>query len=341
MKKLLTGILVGCIAGIACVALTDIYMNVGKDYFMAALDKSEQWAARLRSESDAPCYIMEGSSDVRMSIDPAAMRDENGLRAVNVGMHAGNGENINMILALRMSRPGDTLVSFPVTSWHPANNNLPGGFKFLFHCCGFRAFEPGLADFNVRHLLYVVRGSTYNFFLHLGKLIMGVTPVYRYDVIGTTHESGWTEIPTCHLDPQVVKLRAMHANCLQVRDKFKQMPFVKRKCAEHGLSLVVQLPRHYRDASYRAQGAFEALYLVRQGINVLKDPGLGVETDIGMMGDTDLHLNSRGSQAYSRTLARLLANGTYWTEDELVEELRSRGWNEDGTPMGTPSEVKN
>lgn len=340
MKKLFAGILLGCVAGISCVVLNDVCLNSGGDYFMKALDKSEQWAARLRSESDAPCYIMEGSSDVRMSIDPAAMQDENGLRAVNAGLNAGNGENVNVITALRMSRPGDTLVSFPVAFWKPADDNVPGGFKFLFHRYGFRAFEPGLADFNVRHLLDVVRGNTFYFFFHLGKVLSGFPTAYKYDRIGTTHESGWTEIDRCYLSPQAWRLSEPDINRLQVRDAILHLPFLKSKCAQYGLSLVVQIPRWYQHDSCRAQGAFDALYLVRQGITVLKDPALGVETDMQMMGDTNLHHNSRGAQAYSRTLARLLAKGEYWTEVALVEELRSRGWNEDGTRMKTPPENK-
>ncbi len=340
MKKLLIGILSGCVVGITCVVLNDIYMNSGKDYFMAAFDKSEQWAARLRSESDAPCYILEGSSDVRMSIDPAAMKEENGLRAVNAGMHAGSGENTNLVLALRMSRPGDTLVSFPVTMWKPAGDNVPGGVKFLFHRHGFRAFEPGVADFNALHLFYLVRGNTFITSVYWGKLLLrGPTP-YKYDLIGTTHESGWTEIRRCYLPPQTWWNPALDTDRLRVRTAILHLPFVKSKCEQHGLSFVVQLPRFYRHDSHRAQGAFDALHLVRQGIKVLKDPALGVETDIQMMGDTDLHLNSRGAQAYSRTLARLLAKGEYWTEAELVEVLRSRGWNEDGTRMETPPENK-
>lgn len=336
MRKLLTGILLGCVAGITCVVLSDVFMNPGGGYFMTAFEKSEQWAARLRSESDAPCYIMEGSSDVRMSIDPAAMEDENGLRAVNAGAHAGNGENVNVIAALRMSRPGDTLVSFPVSYWKPSDDNVPGGIKFLFHRHGFRAFEPGLADFNLRQLLYVVRGNTFYFFMHLGKLAMGVPTTYRYDRIGVTRESGWTEIARCYFTPQSWMCGALGDDRLQVRHGALRMPFLKSKCAEYGLSLVVQLPRGYRHESYRAQGAFDALYLVRQGIKVLKDPALGVETDAQMLGDTSLHHNSRGAQAYSRMLARLLAKGEYWTEAALVEELHSRGWNEDGTRMKTP-----
>lgn len=336
MKKLLSAILSGVVVGVGCVALFDVYLNPGRTFFMSAMETSEKWGEQLRRESDAPCYILEGSSDVRMSVDPAAMKEETGVRAINAGFNAGAGENINMVEALRFSRPGDTLVLFPLIPWRPSDDNDPGSVKFLIHHHGLEAFEKAVVELTPKQLAYAIRGNSSSIFQFLGKAVQGRPTSYKYTRTSTVHESGWAEI---HTYPQPFKWRAneLKDDKLTVFDYIRQVPSTEQKYREHGLRLVVQLPRAFRDISHRAQGAYNALYLVRQGIKVLKDPALGVETDRDLMADTDLHQNAKGAQPYSRTLARLLANEEYWTEAELVEILHSYGRNEDGTLMETSS----
>ena len=87
--------------------------------------------------------------------------------------------------------------------------------------------------------------------------------------------------------------------------------------------------------SMRCIVARDLLDIVRAGYRVLKDDRLGAWPSPEKFADTSLHLSPAAARETSLLLGQLLKEHLYWTEAELVEYLRVRGWNADGTPISS------
>lgn len=335
MKKLLLSILLGAALGVGFVQYFDRCVSPDIGFFTKAAEQSDAWAAKLR-ESDEPCYIICGCSDVRMGVDPALMLEEEGVRAISASLNAGFGQSLVIEEGLSYARPGDTLVYVPLTGETAPGEQPTGSMKLGIIRRGMDVFQPGLVTPTAGNISKIITGDIRAISFYYIKSIMFDRPPYRYNAkTCILHESGWVEIlPVLHnkhmrpfpLAPDCDIPTYKHAHVHDLND-------LAEKCAERGVALVVQLSVAYGDASMRALHAWEALQYVRMGYKVLKDPSLGVEPDSGLMADTLNHLNTEGARKHTLILAGLLRNGEFWTEEELVQELNRRGWDADGKPL--------
>ena len=340
MKKLLLCVIIGLVAAILTTRLYDTVLDPQLAFFRRAAAASDAWEAKVRADGQ-PVYIFAGGSDVRMSIDPAVML-EDGVRAVNAGNNANMGMHCNASLALAYAKPGDTLVLCLYSNIMPDYDLLAAGLKFTFERRGVDMFRDGIVPCTTRVLGDLFRGESGAWCVYFSKKLLKPDQMFKYDKGTVLHESGWVEVQERKI-AQDARSYSLHraaplpdytqANAPLIEYIAK----VKHACELKGVRLAVYLPRHFGDEfdEARAMFAMIALSYTRMGVPVIKDESFGVESDHTLFADTTLHLSPEGVRRNSRIISRALASPAesdrFWTEADLVEFLRFRGWNPDGS----------
>lgn len=336
MKKLLLHIFLGAAIGLVLVQLFDHNLSPDINFFRTAAAQSDQWAAGLR-ESDAPCYIICGSSDVRMGVDPEIMLEEEGVRAINASLNAGYGQNLLMLEALHYAKEGDTIVYVPLSPENEAGNMLTGSMKLGFMRHGLGVFEPRLIEPSPSNISRIFLGDIRIINMNIAKRLLRPGNIYRYNgKTSVIHPSGWVELRPCLCNKRLGTRPYPMDEPLSKMGKCRDISLLQEKAHEKGCDFILALPVVHMHESRQAVHTWDALQYVKKGYRVLKDPTFGVVTDADLMADTLNHLNAQGAREHTLRIARALKNGEFWTEEELVEELRRRGWDAAGNYIGAP-----
>lgn len=324
MKKLLICITVAALLGWAWNALFNYRLSPDGRFWNRCAEATDAWNAALRAESEAPCYVFGGGSETRTSIDPAYAREREGLRVVNAAAQGLYGGSCNAAYALSYLRPGDTLV-FPLTAYPLEEAPTPSGLRFLFLRRGFSLYEDGWIPCRRETLRPLVAGDALALSSCFTKLLTTGSFRYRYETDAAVHASGWMEVLTTTEQERPAATggvaqspgmsEASLAACLRLQDF----------CRAKGCALVFRLHIAHAEPSCRVREALAALAAVRAGLRVLRDPRLGCEADPRDFADTNNHLSPEGVRRHTDDICRALRQERYWTEEELVRELRYLG----------------
>lgn len=336
MKKLLLCVFLGLAAAFLTTRLYDTCLDPQLAFFRRAAHVSDTWEARMRGEQgDKTCYIFAGGSDVRMSIDPAVLWEEYGLRTINAGNNANMGMHCNFSMALSYARPGDTVVLCMYSNRMPEYDLLPCGLKLTFERRGFEMFRDGLIPLNLRTVTDLFQGEAGSWCVYFSKRLFRPDQMFQYDKDGRLHPSGWVEVLTRKMQNTYPPRYACPDNLTAFgmpNDELREYLIKAKRAAERkGAKLAVYLPRHLDSDSLRAIGAMYALSYTRLGIPVIRDETFGVEPSNFIFADTNLHLTDIGTRRNSRTLGEALRDNAFWTEEELTRYLNGLGWNADGS----------
>lgn len=335
MKKLLLCVFLGLVAAFFTTRFYDTALDPQLAFFRRAAQVSDAWETQMRGSEGHPCYIFAGGSDVRMSIDPAVLWEEYGVRSVNAGNNANMGMHCNASLALAHARPGDTVVLCLYSNLMPGYDLLPCGLKFTFERRGWDMFRDGLIPLNLRTAADLFQGEAGAWCVYFSKLAFRPDQMFQYDKGARLHPSGWVEVLTRKMGYAYPPRYACPANLTPFatpNDELKEyIAKVKKAAGKKGAKLAVYLPRHLESTSLRAVGAMYALSYTRLGIPVIKDETFGIEPSNFYFADTNLHLTGEGTKLNSRILGKALCTPVFWTQEELVRYLNSLGWNADGS----------
>ncbi len=341
MKSLWYILAVAIAAGIASVLYIDSHLHPGFRFFTRAAELSDAWEAKLRAHNRS-CYVFAGGSEVRAGIDPMTMLLKRDIAVVNAGEHAGYGLYSNASLALQYLRQGDTMILSLIGVEKNQLQPQLNGLKMLRLRFTPEILECGLINSGSQDLRKIVLGDydQYSYFLHQAyknweKQKKWQVPPHYYDTNSKLHISGWMEIPSKYISASKSKPAAFSLKSIDEISNRKEVIHLLEKLTEwtqqKGVRLIVNFPVCYSVPERQVQNAFYMLQLTQRGIAVLRDKRLGVVTDPAYFSDTNWHLSRAGAIDNSEIIAAALKNNKIWTEEELIEELRQRGWNPDGS----------
>lgn len=321
MKKLFFCLMAALLLGGAWNVLFNYALSPDFRFWNRCADATDAWNTTLREESGEPCFVFGGGSETRTTIDPAYARERYGLRVVNAAAQGLYGGPCNAKHALAYLRAGDTLV-FPLTAYGLDNAPNPSGLRFLFRRHGREMYADGWIPCRKDTLRPLMAGDALALSSCFTKLLMTGSFRYRYETDAMVHDSGWMEVltadererPAAHAAaaPLTGMSPAALAACLRLQEL----------CRAKGCKLVFRLHLAHADDSCRAREAAAALSAVRAGLCVLRDPRLGCSANPGDFADTNNHLSAEGVRRQMDELCPALRNGRYWTEEELLRELR-------------------
>lgn len=332
MKKLCLCIAPALLLGWAWNALFNYALSPDFRFWNRCADATDTWVAQQRAEGDAPCIVFGGGSETRTTIDPAYAREHYGLRVVNAAAQGLYGGRCNAEHALAYLRAGDTLV-FPLTAYGLNNEPNPSGLRFLFRRHGRAMYADGWIPCGKDTVRPLVAGDALALSSCFTKLITTGSFRYRYETDAAVHDSGWMEVltsdeqerPAAHTN--AARFSGMSPAALAACLRLQEL------CRAKGATLVFRLHIAHADASCRVREAVAALSAVRAGLRVLRDPRLGCEPNPREFADTAEHLSAEGVRRQMDALCPALQQERYWTEAELLDELRLLGRTADGAPL--------
>lgn len=330
MKRLLLCISVGIISALVLIQIYTWCIQPEILYYKNAHRISSQHEKKLR-ESGRPCYIVTGGSETKSSIIPTIMMEEAGIPVVNVATAAGFGLSVNSAIAINHLQPGDTLVlgllNVLDNNLHPTEN----GIKLSVQLFGTSAFRYNLIPLNIQNILSFFSSDAGGALASLTRMLTrGYSYVYLKEA--SIHPDGWMEIHRSTMkNASVPKTIEKDIQISSAYTQFFQK--VQTACKQIQADFIVMLPATLTNEYETKRRLIQALQLTRMGIPVLRDERLGLEPNNSLYADMRLHMNAKGAEQNSRIIARLIKNKSYWTEEELLERMKARGFTEDDTPQ--------
>lgn len=261
-------------------------------------------------DGDRPKVVFVGGSSCSFSINVEQLKDEFGIQALNGGLLAGAGRELQLDLGLSVLRPGDTLVlAFETPDWGSDSGpvNTPMGSKLWLTAIQPKLNSSSLARIG-REPNYQLRDLRVGGY-HTATVLLKVAmrrPLYRYALsdikeggyLVTTYDDG-----TCRPDTDLHKTilsKPMQEFLAKTSDALRR----------EGIQIAVSLP--WRFTSERIA---EAQRLQWQGlakelsktVTVLPDPNWGVATARADFADTPWHLSEVGATRRTKIVGESLA----------------------------------
>ncbi len=337
MKKLLFLIFIAATLAIATNFLINRYADANQVYFRQVGEYSEQWAKTLRKQHPS-IYIICGGSSGRFSINPQQILDDYDIPLVTANGNAGFGVVANTALAWKLLQKGDTLILSHEEGLLQSQGNLctSSGLHQAAQRCGFAMFKDGIIPLTSENLLTSLRGSSTSLSATFAKLFYPVAARFRYFRTTKVHPTGWAEIysypphtPDDSPLPQFSHLKQTSISP-SVKAHYQQVLMAADK---RGIRVIAHLSTSYKKHDYSLRYIWFMLELTRMGIPVVYIPDFNTMPDRSYVSDQNSHLNAKGSRVTSANLGKSLQEQHFWTEEELIHQLRLRGWNADGSQM--------
>ena len=306
-------------------ALYTVKLNPEMAFFRKADSAKRAWARTIDSHHQ-PKVVVYGGSSCMTTIIPERMMEQHGLAVLNMGLHAGMGPKILTRYAIQTLQPGDTLIVAiePDLLTLPLKSE-PEGIQFCF-VTGNQTLLRDTAIWDWPGTLLDLRPGGYHVLTLMGKIATR-QPLYRYG-LDEIHPDGWQEV-TVKREFGIEPAKEISIS----NDAKKLLAWIHESCATHHVRLAYSLPWCYCPADDVAGLRRRNLDFMRQiseFIPVLKEPGLGVQTNRDLYADTPLHLTREGATLRTDELADQIQHWNTWTPEEIKTAL------EFGQPAGPP-----
>ncbi len=327
---------IAALLGIGSSIYFTFYLNPDYNFFAKCFEASEKWEHQLRKKHPQ-VYVIAGGSSARTGIDPQVLLDEYQIPFVNGAMGAGYGLDANSALAWKHVRAHDTFIlamEMGLIAQRKINTSSAYGLRMLFREQGLELHHAPFIQWDWKLMLAPFRTSSSELASYITKrLTRPKSEMYSYDQHARIHASGWMEVtenksfdPAAVVANHVLTLSSYNL-AAEALDFYER---VKQECSKHQVKLIVVIPRCYAHESAKAAHLWIALQITRLGINVLYDAEFSTISSPAYFSDTALHLNAKGALLNTRQLGESLSKQHFWTESDLVEQLRKLGWDKDG-----------
>jgi hypothetical protein len=272
--------------------------------------------ARKLDELGLSKIVICGGSSCAFGVNTDVMQKAFDLPVVNFGMHAGMGAPVLAGLALKYTKPGDTLV----VSLEPHLLFTPFDWPALGDQISYALKEPELCEGGPLHLsrkgklgiFLTMRPGAQNMLLFLPRELNHQGVIYPKSSFSP---SGWQRFDG-HIQPKPVTM----PTTLSV-DGQMLLQKVVGYCVQNNIRVAYAMPWLYCDGAdlphYKSIFS-KYLYEVSKFIPVLRDPTLGIDTDPDDFGDGNNHLRPRGATRRGEQLARLILQWNTWDSKELA-----------------------
>lgn len=316
-RRALTLLAVAFVTLLAAAAYT-LWLNPEIRFYKHAARVKLAWAQKMEKEHGAKVIVF-GGSGTAFSVRPELLLQEQGIPAVNLGLHAGMEPPFLTALAVSIARPGDTLIAAfepdLLTSQFTspdlaAQIGMALGCPELVHASNLTG-EPvhWVED------LLSLRPGAYHCFTLLGKIALR-KPLYRY-APAEISASGWQRANDFRDIPDRPLAGSLSPDARKLLLRLKQWG------QAHQVKVAFSMPWCYvtppRVSAFR-EADIRFLLEVSAILPVLKDPALGIHTVREHYADTEWHLTAEGAALRSTALAAQIKEGRYWTREELTGE---------------------
>jgi len=293
------------------------------DLYTYAAHKKIAFARKLDERGLSKIVICGGSS-CAFGVNTDAMQTAFHLRVVNFGMHAGMGAPVLVGLALKYTKPGDTLI----VSLEPHLLFVPFDWPALGDQISYALKEPELCEGGPLHLyrrgtlgiFLTMRPGAQNMLLFLPRELSHLGVIYPKSSFSP---SGWQSYDG-HVQPHTSIIGTVISP-----DGQMLLEKVVGYCHENNIKVAYAIPWLYCDAAqlpYYKTVFSKYLYEVSRFIPVLKDPTLGIDTDPDDFADGNNHLRPRSATRRGEELAKLIIQWSTWDSKELAAYYGS-SWN--------------
>jgi hypothetical protein len=285
------------------------------DLYTYAAHKKIAYAKKLDEQGLAKIVLCGGSS-CAFGVNTDAMQKRFDLPVVNFGMHAGMGAPVVVGLALKYTKPGDTLI----VSLEPHLLFMSFDWPALGDQISYALKQPDLCEGGPLHLprkgalgiFLTMRPGAQNMLLFLPREISHLGVIYPKSSFSA---SGWQSFDG-HVQPKPSVIpTALSADGQTLLTK------IVGYCRQNNIRVAYAMPWLYCDPAQMPhyQSMFSKyLYQVNRWMPVLRDPTLGIDTDPDDFGDGNNHLRPRGAARRGEQLARLIIQWNTWNPDELA-----------------------
>jgi hypothetical protein len=300
------------------------------DLYTYAAHKKIAYAKKL-DQDDPSKIVVYGGSSCAFGVNTDIMRSAFHLPVVNFGMHAGMGAPVLTGLALKYTKPGDTLI----VSLEPHLLFVPFTWPALGDQISYALHQPELCKAGPLNLprrgalgiFLTMRPGAYNMLLFLPRELLHQGVIYSKSTFTT---SGWQSFDA-HAPPQSVTMAtAISPDAQTLLQK------IVAYCRQNNIRVAYAVPWLYCDAAqlpYYKDVFSQYLNTVSRLIPVLKDPSLGIDTDPEDFADGNNHLRPRGATRRGKELARLILQWSIWDSKELAAYSRLSGSFQDASTL--------
>jgi hypothetical protein len=321
----------GLVAWLAASAYS-VQWNPEVRFFLELTRVQDEWARKMDAEHGAKVVVFGGSSTT-FSVVGEQLLEEFGVPGVNRGLAVGMGVKVTTLNAIKDLRRGDTLIMAiepEQMAAAPATTSLAAQFSVASGhgewVTGSWLSVPGMP---IVSALLALRPGGYHTVTLAGKIAQR-RALYRYSA-ADARASGWVRTD--------VRLpMTITAGPTGVSEEFRA--YLRALAAwtrDRGIRLAYSLPTAYVPASqereFQARN-LELLLEIGDMLPVLREPGLGTDSNPAHFADTGWHLNAEGSRLRTAALGRALRAWDVWSLDDLRHEYTVRT-----TPV-RPAEIR-
>lgn len=308
-------VLVGLVVWAGSAAYT-LRLNPEIRFYRQVARLQDEWSARMTRDYTNKVVFVGGSSCL-FAVDAQRLLHEHQLPAVNRGLAAGMGLTVPAFHALQDLRQGDTLV----LAFEPAHLTQPVELTStavqFSHAVGHpewvtqgRFGAPAISPNSARLML---RPGSHHVITLLGKLLQGRS-LYRYSIADARPDGGMaTSLRLTVQGPPG------HGAVLSP-DARAFVTALRDWCLDQGIRVAYALPWAYCPAEaleeFRQQNARFLLELSTV-LPVLKEPGLGSDSNPEHFADTAWHLTAEAARLRTDDLGRVVRHWEMWNPDEL------------------------
>lgn len=281
-------------------------------FFRHAHELKQAWARQLDATRTNK-IVFCGDSSCATSVDAQRLLAQDGLPAVNFGMSADIGSKVLLAYAQKYLRPGDTLIVtmdpglFAVP---PRNESVGAQFSFAV---GEPSFLRNTNGMDWVTALADLRPGGYHAFTLIGKIALR-QPLYRYGLT-ELHPGGWQE------DELHRPIYAWPGAWPELNPAMRQhLAVIRDACQARHIRMAYTLPWVYCPpelVALRRQTGAQFLLEVSEVIPVLKDPTLGIKTNLADFADTPFHPTPAVAAQRTDALAQFISMWQTWSRAEL------------------------
>jgi hypothetical protein len=279
-------------------------------FWVAAARQKLDWVEEVRAKHGYVIGVVGGSTTT-FGIDAEYIEKEHGLPVANLGLHIGMGPEACIGFGFSALSKGDTLVlslePAAFTEDYPEESKLGSKLALLLGRPEVVAWDNRSVRAWLMKSLFTIPPGGYHVMTMLGKVALGMPP-YRYIV--ESLRPGGLQVTTERRDFTKNMDFALPEEVPPLSERSKQLLGNAQSVAdERGINLIYILPWSYwprETANERRTANTVLLDAIGRNVRVLREPPMGVHSELNDFADSGQHLTAEAAAARSSVLAETL-----------------------------------
>jgi len=281
-------------------------------FWTAAARQKLDWVEKMREKHGYVIGVVGGSTTT-FGIDAEHIEREHGLPVANLGLHVGMGPEACIGFGLSALSKGDTLVlsmePAAFTGEHPEESRLGSKLALLLGRPEIVAWDNQSVGAWLIRSLFTIPPGGYHAMTMLGKVALRIPP-YRYSI--ESLQPGGLQVTTERRDftKDMDFTLPNEAPPLSERS-IRLLGNIQSVADERSINLIYIPPWSYwprETANERRTANAVLLDAIGRNVRVLREPPMGVHSELNDFTDSGQHLTAEAAAARSSVLAETLKN---------------------------------